>query len=128
MRIKECARQLSFTEYSMRVSSIPVRVRIIKALTGIIEGRPLSEFLPGFIYDVDDLVGAQLIEFDAAIEVRSTDPAPATDSKDNDVDFARLSGGVHVLPPDKADDRRIERAERRRTPRQTADRRRTASA
>jgi len=105
----------------MRVSSIAVRVRIIKPLTGVIEGRPLSEFVPGFIYDVDDLVGGQLIEFDAAIEVRSTDPAPATDSKDVDVDLARLSGGVRVLPPDKADDRRIQR---RRTPRQTADRRR----
>lgn len=93
-----------------------MRVRIIKALTGVIEGRPLSEFLPGFIYDVDNLVGEQLIELDAAIEVRSTDPAPATDSKD--VDLARLSGGVQVLPPDKADDRRIER---RRRPRQTAD-------
>jgi hypothetical protein len=87
---------------------------------GVIEGRPLSAFLPGFIYDVDDLVGGQLIELDAAIEVRSTDPAPATDSKDADVDLARLSGGVRVLPPDKADDRRIER---RRTPRRTADRR-----
>ena len=98
-----------------------MRVRIIKALTGVIEGRALSEFLPGFIYDVDDLVGAQLIEFDAAIEVRSTDPAPATDSKD--VDLARLSGGVRVLPPDKADDRRLER---RRTPRATPDRRRAS--
>jgi hypothetical protein len=102
-----------------------VRVRIIKALTGVIEGRPLSEFLPGFIYDVDDLVGAQLIEFDAAIEVRSTDPAPATDSKDVDVDLARLSGGVRVLPPDRADDRSTQR---RRTPRRTADRRRMASS
>ena len=101
-----------------------MRVRITKALTGVIEGRRLSEFLPGFIYDVDEAVGAQLIAFNAAIEVRSTDPAPATDSKDVDVDLARLSGGVHVLPPDKADDRR--RIERRRTPRQTADRRRTA--
>ena len=115
------ARQSSFAEYLIRVSSTTVRVRIIKALTGVIEGRPLSEFLPGFIYDVDNLVGGQLIELDAAIEVRSTDPAPATDSKD--VDLARLSGGVQVLPPDKADDRRIER---RRTPRQTADRRWTA--
>ena len=100
-----------------------MRVRIIKALTGVIEGRPLSEFLPGFIYDVDTLVGGQLIELDAAIEVRSTDPAPATDSKDVDVDLARLSGGVQVLPPDKADDRRTQR---RRTPRETADRRRAA--
>lgn len=99
-----------------------MRVRIIKALTGVIEGRPLSEFLPGFIYDVDDVVGAQLIEFDAAIEVRSTDPAPATDSKD--VDLARLSGGVRVLPPDKADDRGVER---RRTLRPTPDRRLTSS-
>jgi hypothetical protein len=100
-----------------------VRVRIIKALTGVIEGRPLSEFVPGFIYDVDELVGAQLIEFAAAIEVRSTDPAPATDSKD--VDLARLSGGVRVLPPDKADDRR---AERRRMARATPDRRRASSS
>ena len=98
-----------------------MRVRIVKALTGVIEGRALSEFVPGFIYDVDDLVGAQLIEFDAAIEVRSTDPAPATDSKD--VDLARLSGGVRVLPPDKADDRQIDR---RRAPRATPDRRRTS--
>ena len=98
-----------------------MRVRITKALTGVIEGRRLSEFIPGFIYDVEDVVGAQLIAFHAAIEVRSTDPAPATDSKD--VDLARLSGGVRVLPPDKADDRHIER---RRMPRQTADRRRAA--
>ena len=96
----------------------------MKALTGIIEGQPLSQFVPGFIYDVDEVVGAQLIELDAAIEVRSTDPAPATDSKDVDVDLARLSGGVRVLPPDKADDRR---AERRRAPRPTSDRRSASS-
>ena len=99
-----------------------MRVLITKALTGVIEGRRLSEFLPGFIYDVDEVVGAQLIAFNAAIEVRSTDPAPATDSKD--VDLARLSGGIRVFPPDKADDRRIQR---RRMPRQTADRRRATS-
>jgi hypothetical protein len=101
-----------------------VRVRITKALTGIIEGRPLSEFLPGFIYHVDDVVGAQLIELGAAIEVRSTDPAPATDSKDVDVDLSRLAGGIRVLPPDKADDRRTQR---RRVPRPTADRRSATS-
>jgi hypothetical protein len=96
----------------------------MKALTGIIEGQPLSQFVPGFIYDVDEVVGAQLIELDAAIEVRSTDPAPATDSKDVDVDLSRLAGGIRVLPPDKADDRR---AERRRTPRPTGDRRSASS-
>lgn len=111
--------QLSFTEYLICVSSIAVRVRIVKALTGVIEGRPLSKFLPGFIYDVEDVVGGQLIALRAAIEVRSTDPAPASDSED--VDLARLSGGVHVLPPDNADERRMDR---RRTPRRTADRRR----
>ena len=80
-----------------------MRVRILKALTGIIEGHPLSQFVPGFVYDVDDVVGGQLIVLRAAIEVRATDPAvyPPHD----DIDMARLTGGVQVVAPDSADDR-----------------------
>ena len=77
-----------------------MRVRILKALTGIIEGQPLSQFLPGCTYDVDDFIGGQLIVLNAAIEVRATDPAVA-----DDIDMPRLTGGVNVIQPDKADDR-----------------------
>ena len=79
-------------------------------MNGVIEGRPLSQFIPGFIYELDDFMGAQLVELHCAVEVRSTDPVVATE------DFDRLTGGVVIVPPDKADDR-PER--RRRKPRAT---------
>jgi hypothetical protein len=79
-----------------------LRVRILKALSGIIEGQPLSRFVPDVIYDVDDVVGGQLIVLKAAIEVRATDPAVGT--TDDEIDMARLTGGVHVVPH-HADDR-----------------------
>jgi len=93
-----------------------LRVRILKALTGIIEGQSLSQYLPGFIYEVDDFVGEQLIVLNAAVEVRATDPAV-----DDDIDMSRLTGGVHVIPPDKADDRPLLRPKPDR--RKTLDRR-----
>jgi len=87
-----------------------VRVRILRALEGIIEGRPLSQFVVGFIYDVPEEFGEQLIALEAAIEVRSTDPAVS-----DDIDLERLSGGVVVVPPDKADDRPEHRRRTRRS-------------
>lgn len=84
-----------------------MRVRILKSLNGVIEGRSLSSLLPGYVYEVESFTGEQLIELKAGIEVRSTDPALATAA---DEDLQRVSGGVIVLPPDKAD----ERPERRR--------------
>lgn len=93
----------------------PLRIRILKTLTGVIDGHGLSQYHPGDVYDVSESFGLQLIEMNAAIEVRSTDPTAAT--TDDDVDVGRLTGGVHVVPPDTADDR-----PERRT---TADRRRT---
>ena len=71
-----------------------MRVRILKALTGIIEGHSLSQFIPGQIYQVSADLGLQLLEMDAAIEVRSSDPALT----DEDVGIARVAGGV-ILPP-----------------------------
>ena len=73
------------------------------------EGRGLSTFLPGFIYDVPEPLGLQLIEMQAAVEVRSTDPA-VTD----DIDMERLSGGVTVIPRDKGDDRPERKRRRKR--------------
>jgi len=85
-----------------------LRVRILKALTGIMEGRSLSQFLPGYVYDVTEELGIQLVTMGTAIEVRSTDPAVS-----DDIDMSRLTGGVHVIPPDKAEDR-PERRRRKR--------------
>jgi hypothetical protein len=83
------------------------------------EGHALSQYTPGQTYDVSRALGEMLIVMSAAIEVRSTDPALAT-SADVDVDVARLDGGIHVTPPDKADDHPRQRRsgiDRRRTPR-----------
>jgi hypothetical protein len=73
-------------------------------MNGVLQGRPLSQFRPGFIYEIDDFVGAQLVELRSAVEVRSTDPVVGTEDMD------RLTGGIVIVPPDKAD----ERPERRR--------------
>lgn len=109
-----------------------VRVRILKPLTGIIEGIPLSQFVPGQIYQVSEDVGAQLVEMNGAIKVQSTDPIlarPTTSSAD--VDVERVAGGVIILPPDTAEDRwTAENGFIGLTPkpnrRQTTDRRKTA--
>lgn len=85
-----------------------MRIRILKALTGVIEGHGLSQFLPGQIYEVSNAFGQQLIAMSAAIEARSTD---ATVGEDTDLD--RLNGGIHVLPPDKAGDPPERRRKRR---------------
>jgi len=84
-----------------------VRVRILKALSGVIEGHPLSQYVPGHIYEVTDALGLQLAEMGAAIEVRSTDPI-------DDIDLPRLTGGVRVVPPDTAKDRPERRRRKRR--------------
>lgn len=89
-----------------------MRIRILKALAGVIDGHGLSQYILGNVYDVSETFGLQLIALNAAIEVRSTDPALPTD--DDDVDMARLTGGVHVVPPDTASDRP---EQRRRKPR-----------
>ena len=55
-----------------------LRIRIVKALTGVIESRALSQYLHGHVYEVDPFLGAQLVALGAAVKVRSTDP---TDSE-----------------------------------------------
>jgi hypothetical protein len=78
-----------------------VRVRILKPLTGIIEGHSLSQFVPGQVYQVSEDFGAQLVEMNAAAEVESNDPLLATPSTSSaDVDVERVAGGIVVLPPD----------------------------
>ena len=108
-----------------------MRIRILKPITGIIEGISLSQFVPGNIYQVHEDLGVQLVEMNAAIEVQSTDPILATPSTSSaDVDVERVAGGIIILPPDTADDRwRAEDGYIRLRPkpdrRQTTDRRTT---
>jgi len=84
-----------------------VRVRILKALAGVIEGHPLSHYIPGHIYEVTDALGLQLAELGAALEVRSSDPV-------DDIELPRLTGGVRVVPSDSAEKRPERRRRKRR--------------
>jgi len=72
---------------------------MLKACSGIIEGVALSQFLPGASYDVSETLGLQLLDMQAAVEVRATDPLS------DHIDLARLTDGVHVALPDKPAER-----------------------
>ena len=87
-----------------------VKIRIVTAMAGVMDGHSLTQFLPGFVYDVDEALGAQLVAMKIATEVRFTD-SPTNPGEETDMD--RLTGGVQVVPSEKADDR----PERRRTKR-----------
>lgn len=91
-----------------------MRIRLVKALDGVLDGLALSQFLPGYIYDVDESVGRQLVAMNAAIEVRSTDPALVTSDNDADGHVERLAGGIIVVPPHRAQDRPETRRRKRR--------------
>ena len=99
-----------------RIIAVTLRIRILQALAGVIEGHSLSQFTAGYIYDVAEPFGRQLIEMKAAVEVRATDPF--IEPQGDDIDMARLTGGVQVVPPDKADDRPQlrQKPDRRKTP------------
>lgn len=86
----------------------------MKALDGVLDGHSLSQFLPGYIYDVDESMGRQLVAMNAAIEVRSTDPALVTSDNDAEGHVERLAGGVIVVPPDRAQNGREPRRRKRR--------------
>jgi hypothetical protein len=79
-------------------------------MTGVIEGHSLSHFVPGVIYEVDNVLGAQLVTLRSAVEVRATDPAIVVD----DDHLERLGKGVTVIQPDKAADRPERRRRKRK--------------
>jgi hypothetical protein len=78
------------------------------------EGHSLSQFLPGYIYDVPESIGKQLVSMAAAIEVRSTDPVLMTADDDAEGDLERLAGGVIVMQQDRAQDGPERRRRKRR--------------
>ena len=92
-----------------------MRIRILKPLTGVIEGHSLSSLIPGYIYEIDNFTGEQLLALNAAVEMRSTDPVLATRSTAcDDVDVERVAGGVVVMPAGTAYDRPPRRRRTRR--------------
>ena len=88
-----------------------VKIRILEAMAGVMDGHSLTQFLPGFIYDVDETLGAQLVAMKIATEVRFTD-SPTNPGEETDMD--RLTGGVQVVPRDKVDETREPRRRKRR--------------
>ena len=78
-----------------------MRVRIVKPLSGIIDGISLTQLVPGNVYQVSEDFGRQLIEMNGAIAVQSDDPLLATSrTSSGDVDIDRVAGGIVILPPD----------------------------
>ena len=45
-----------------------MRVRIVKAMAGILDGQSLSVFRPHNVYDVDERLAVQLIDLGGAVE------------------------------------------------------------
>jgi len=107
-----------------------VRVRIFRAVAGVLDGQSLGQFTPGLLYEVDDALARQLISMGCAREEHSQAPALVKRLADEPLDEARLTGGVRVVPRAQADDdskadRRHGTADRRKHPR--TDRRKPPS-
>jgi hypothetical protein len=99
-----------------------MRIRIIKAVAGVLDGQSLGQLTPGLVYELDDGLARQLISMACAREEHSEALALVIRSGDEDLDEARLTGGVRVIRPEIAhdaprSDRRRGVADRRKHPR-----------
>jgi hypothetical protein len=107
-----------------------MRVRILRAVAGVLDGQSLGKLNPGLLYELDDALARQLISMGCAREESSQAPALVMRVADEPLDEARLTGGVRVVRRAKADDdskpdRRQGAADRRKRPR--TDRRKSQS-
>jgi hypothetical protein len=99
-----------------------MRVRILKAVAGVLDGQSLGRLAPGLLYELDDALARQLLSMGCAKEENSKAPALVMRVTDEPLDEARLTGGVHVFPreiakDDSPSDRRLGTADRRKHPR-----------
>jgi hypothetical protein len=92
-----------------------VRVLILRRTGGVIHGVPLSQFLPGLFYTVDEAVASHLISAGAAVKV----PAAPADvlTQENPIEIASMYRAMTV-------DGRLDRAADRPARRKPARRRR----
>ncbi|MGH9239315.1 MAG: hypothetical protein ACRD3G_14840 [Vicinamibacterales bacterium] len=88
-------------------------VRIVRPIAGVIEGQPLSRFMPGLVYDVNPLLAFQLIEIDGAVEAPFADTADVVHEGDLEHMEGPMLGGVHVIQPDTTTERSSRRKRRR---------------
>ena len=107
-----------------------MRVRILKAVAGVLDGQSLGRLVPGLLYELDDGLARQLMSMGCAKEENSHAPALVMRVTDEPLDEALLIGGVRVVPRDTAKDdarpdRRLGIPDRRKHPR--TDRRRNRS-
>lgn len=93
-----------------------VRVRIVRPLAGIIEGQPLSQYMTGLVYDVEQFLAMQLIATHGAVEEPFPEPGDLVHDDDMDHMEGPMMGGVHVIQADTADDRPTRRRTRRQQP------------
>jgi hypothetical protein len=99
-----------------------MRVRILKAVAGVLDGQSLGRLAPGLLYELDDALARQLMSMGCAKEEHSQAPALVMRATDEPLDEARLTGGVHVFAreiakDDSRRDRRLGIADRRKHPR-----------
>jgi hypothetical protein len=92
-------------------SLLPMRIRIVKPMAGVLDGHSLARFAPGLTYDVIEPLARQLVAMGGAVNDRSRNPAlvVATDAQSS-LDEAVLTGGIHVVP---AQDIAADRTKRR---------------
>ena len=107
-----------------------MRVRILKAVAGVLDGQSLGKLTPGLLYELDDALARQLMSMGCAREENSQTPALVMRAADEPLDETRLTGGVRVVPRETAmDDRKQDRrhgiTDRRKHPR--TDRRKLRS-
>jgi hypothetical protein len=107
-----------------------MRVRILRAVAGVLDGQSLGKLTPGLLYELDDALARQLMSMGCAKEESSQAPALVMRAVDEPLDEARLTGGVRVVPlesarDDSRPDRRLGMADRRKRPR--TDRRKKSS-
>lgn len=105
-----------------------MRIRILRAVAGVLDGQSLGRLIPGLLYELDDALARQLISMGCAEEEDSRAPALVMRAVDESLDEARLTGGVRVVAREVAADRstpnrRLGVADRRKHPR--TDRRKT---
>jgi len=99
-----------------------MRVRILKAVAGVLDGQSLGRLAPGLVYELDDALARQLMSMGCAREENSKAPALVMRVADEALDEARLTGGVRVVTHETANDesrtdRRLGIADRRKHPR-----------
>ena len=89
-----------------------MRIRIRRAIAGIIDGVSLSHLWPGLSYEVSDSLGGYLVSSGDADEIPASAPIAELDERETDTP---IFGGIVVAPPlERAADRAPRRRRRSR--------------